>query len=191
MNKPTGYDETTTGEFTPIELGGHTAIVKRVQETTSKNGKPMLQIAIDFDSKDTQPGYFKAMFESDNREDKKWPFQGTQYILTEGQDGKCSRSFKGFITSVEESNNAECQWGAAFENWFKNKKVGVVYGEVEEEYNGEIKTRRRIKYFCKYDKAKSAAIPAKKTFRPAGSAPGPINDDFMSIPATTEEEIPF
>ena len=191
MQKPTGYDETTTGEFTPIELGGHTAVIKRVQETTSKNGRPMLQVAIDFDSKDVQPGYFKAAFDSDNREDKKWPFQGTQYILTEGPDGKCSRSFKGFITSVEESNNAECQWGAAFEGWFKNKKVGVVYGEVEEEYNGEIKTRRRIRYFCSYDKAKTTAIPAKKLFRSSGSVSAPANDDFMAIPLTTEEEIPF
>lgn len=192
MQKPTGFDEIqTNGEFTPVNLGGHTAIIKRVQETTSKNGRPMLQIALDFDAKDPQAGYFKQAFDSDNRADKKWPFQGTQYILTEDQDGKCSRSFKGFITSVEESNKAECQWGDDFENWFKNKKVGVVFGEVEEEYNGEIKTRRRIRYFCSYDKAKAAPVPAKKMFRGERPAAKPVDDGFMSIPATVEEEIPF
>jgi len=192
MQKPNGYDETqASGGFTPINLGGHTAIVKRVQETTSKNGRPMLQVAIDFDKKDEQPEYFKEMFEADTRgKDKKWPYQGTQYILTEDQDGKCSRSFKGFVSSVEESNDDSCQWGSGFENWFKNKKVGVVFGEVEEEYQGEIKTRRRIRYFCSYDKAKNAAIPAKKLFRGA-IASAPVDDGFMAIPEVAEEEIPF
>lgn len=191
MKKPEGYDETQTGNFTPVNLGGHTAVIKRVQETTSKNGRPMLQIALDFDSKDEQPGYFRQMFDDDNRADKKWPFQGTQYILTEDQNGKCSRSFKSFITSTEESNGAECQWGTSFESWFKNKKIGVVYGEVEEEYQGEIKTRRRIRYFCNYDKAKAADIPAKKIFQGVRPAQPAQTDDFMNIPDVTEEEIPF
>lgn len=191
MQKPTGYDETqANGGFTPVNLGGHTAVIKRVQETESKNGKPMIQVAIDFDGKDEQAGYFTQMFQSDNRADKKWPFQATQYILTEDQDGKCSRSFKSFITSVEESNNSECEWGKGFEGWFKNKKVGVVFGEVEEEYNDEIKTRRRIRFFCSYDKATTATIPAKKLYQPPAK-PILSTNEFMNIPDTTEEEIPF
>lgn len=192
MQKPNGYDETQSGGgFEPVNLGGHLAIIKRVQETTSKTGKPMLQVAIDFDSRDEQTNYFAQLFQNDNRSDKKWPFQGTQYILTEDQDGKCARSFKSFITSVEDSNNAQCQWGNNFEGWFKNKKVGVVFGEVEDEYNGEIKTRRRIRYFCAYDKAKTAAVPAKKLFKGGQTAAPVIDDGFMSIPNTSEEEIPF
>lgn len=192
MQKPTGYDETQTNSgVTPVNLGGHTATIMRVQETTSKNGRPMLQVAIDFDSKDEQPGRFKQMFDDDNRQDKKWPFQGTQYILTEDQDGKCSRSFKSFITSVEESNNAECQWGSNFESWFKKKRVGVVFGEVEEEYNGEIRTRRRIRYFCDYNKAKDAAVPMKKLFTGARPVQKPDIDEFINVPETSEEEIPF
>lgn len=188
MQKPNGYENVTaSGDFTPIELGGHTAIIKRVMETTSKKGKPMIQIAIDFDDQDSQKGYFLQSFQNDDREDKKWPFQGTQYVLTEDMDGKCSRSFKSFITSVEKSNNAECVWGDGFEKWFTNKKIGVVYGEVEEEYNGEIKTRRRIRYFCTYDKAKDAQIPAKKLL------PGSpvVNSDFVNVPEGVNEEIPF
>ena len=198
MQKPNNYDNTQAGgDFTPIELGGHTAIVKRVKETTSKSGRSMLQVAIDFDALDSQPGYFSTAFKNDTRQDKKWPFQGTQYILTEDQDGNCSRSFKGFITSVEESNNAECAWGDGFERWFLNKKVGVVYGEVEEEYNGELKTRRRIRYFCNYDKAKTQDIPQKRLLA-AGSRPGsaaaaanrPDPNGFLSVVGDMEE-VPF
>lgn len=194
MQKPNGYDDTqASGGFEAVNLGGHFAIIKRVQETTSKNGRPMLQVAIDFDSQDEQTAYFTQMFQNDNRSDKKWPFQGTQYILTEDNEGKCSRSFKGFITSVEESNNAQCQWGSGFEAWFKNKKVGVVFGEVEEEYNGEIKTRRRIRYFCSYDKANGVPVPAKKMYRPVAGTilPKPLDDGFINVPEVQEEEIPF
>lgn len=188
MQKPNGYDQTTAGgDFTPINLGGHTAIIKRVKETTSKSGRPMIQIAIDFDSQDTQPNYFTQAFQNDDRPEKKWPYQGTHYILTEDNDGKCGRSFKSFITSVERSNNADCDWGPNFEKWFLNKKVGVVYGEVEEEYNGEIKTRRRIRWFCNYDKANGAQIPAKKMLQGMPVA----NTGFTSVPEGVDEEIPF
>lgn len=192
MQKPSGYDEVQTGgDFIPINLGGHTAVVKRVKETTSKNGKPMLQVAIDFDAADSQPNYFMNAFNADTRPERKWPYQGTQYILTEDQNGKASRSLKGFVTSVENSNNAECPWGTAFEGWFANKKVGVVFGEVEDEYNGEIKTRRRIRYFCSYDKAKDAAVPDKKIFTGVPKTTTTSSDGFMAIPDTMEEEIPF
>lgn len=192
MQKPNGYDETqASGGFEPINLGGHFAVIKRVQETTSRNGRPMLQVAIDFDQRDEQTAYFAQMFQSDNREDKKWPFQATQYILTEDNDGKCSRSFKSFITSVEESNKAQCPWDSTFEAWFKNKKVGVVFGEVEDEYNGEIKTRRRIRFFCAYDKANTVAVPAKKLYKGAAVPARTADDDFMKIPDGADEEIPF
>lgn len=192
MQKPNNYADTQVGgDYTPIALGGHTAIIKRVEETTSKNGKPMIKVAIDFDGADSQPSYFMNSFKADTREDKKWPYQATQYILSEDNEGKCSRSFKSFITSVEKSNNAECVWGEGFEKWFTNKKVGVVFGENEEEYNGEIKTRHRIRYFCDYSKAKEAAVPDKKYLTTTPATTTTATADFVNIPAGTDEEIPF
>lgn len=195
MKKPNNYDETQVGgDYTPIELGGHTAKIMKVEETTSKTGRPMIKVGIDFDSKDVQPGYFKESFDNDTRSDKKWPYQGTQYILSEDNEGKCSKSFKGFISAVEDSNNASCLWDDTFEKWFKNKKIGVVYGEVEEEYNGEVKTRRRIRYFCSYDKAKTAAIPDKKfldNVAPKPADESKKNDGFMNVPESIDEDIPF
>ncbi len=189
MQKPDSYDSVQI-DYVPIELGGHTATIKRLKETTSKSGRPMIQVAIDFDKADVQPEYFMNLFQNDDRADKKWPFQGTHYILTEDQDGKCSRSFKSFISSVEKSNNLECVWGDGFEKWFSNKKVGVVYGENEEEYNGEVKTRRRIRYFCSYDKAKSATVPDKRFLKtPQPAAPSATNE-FINVPEGIEE-IPF
>lgn len=190
MNKPNGYDETYVGgEFTPVNEGGHTAIIKGLEETTSKNGRPMIKVAIDFDKTDSQPEYFSNLFMTDDRPDKKWPFNAVQYILTEDQDGKCSKSFKSFISSVERSNNEECVWGANFAKWFLGKRVGVVFGIVEEEYNGTVSARRRIRYFCQYDKALDAKIPEPKLLTPP--APARVNEGFMSVPEDAAEGIPF
>ena len=200
MNKPNNFDNTqVSGDFTPIELGGHHAVIMSVKEQKSSTGKDMIVVALDFAKNDSQPGYFKSMFDNDTRTDKKWPYQGVQYIVTEDADGKCSRSFKGFITSFERSNNTTTNWGDKFCNQFKNKKIGVVYGEVEEEYNGEIKTRRRIRWFCEDAKADAQSIPNRKLLNngsggsdgSAGTSIQAERDAFVRIPEGADEEIPF
>lgn len=197
MNKPTGYDETQAmGDYTPAEIGGHTAVIKGVKETQSKTGKPMVVVCFDFDDKDKQPGYFMQEFKDDARPDKKWPHAGTAYIMTQDyQDqSKTSRNFKTFCTCIEKSNNFSIQWG---DNWgaqFKGKKIGVVFGEVENEYNGKTTMRHEMRWFCDYGKAKDAKVPNPKYLngsslaRSAASASG---DDFISVPAGAEEEVPF
>ena len=111
MQKPNNYEETQAqGEWTPVELGGHKMVIKQVSEKQSQNGKPMIVVLFDFAPDDKQPNYFMDSFQNDSRPDKKWSNQGTQYILTEDQDGKCSRSFKTFCTCVENSNTGFTCW---------------------------------------------------------------------------------
>lgn len=194
MNKPKDFDNTQVGgDYTPIELGGHHAVIMSVKEKLSSTGKNMIVVALDFAKNDAQAGYFKAQFDADTRDDKKWPYQAVQYIVTEDSDGKCSRNFKGFITSFERSNNCTATWGEKFINQFKNKKIGVVYGEVEDEYNGEVKTRRRIRWFCEDGKVADQKIPDKKYFNQPAATGGKTvtgNEDFMKVD-DSEEEIPF
>ena len=72
MNKPNNYENTqAAGEFTPVELGGHKLVIKQVNETKSKTGKPMIVVLFDFARDDKQPGYFEKMFRDDIRPDKK------------------------------------------------------------------------------------------------------------------------
>lgn len=41
MRKPNNYESTQAqGEFTPVELGGHTLVIKQVEERMSKTNKP-------------------------------------------------------------------------------------------------------------------------------------------------------
>lgn len=159
MKKPANYDNTqASGEFTPVELGGHFLIIRDVEETQSKNGKDMIIVRFDFASNDKQPGYFMKAFKDDIRPDKRWPHQATQYILTEDKDGNCNRSFKTFTTCVEHSNPGfTTQWIDDFGMQFINKKVGGVFGIVENEYMGKVTKRRELRWFVSEDKVRDGA----------------------------------
>ena len=197
MQKPKLFDEVKTGgEFVPIELGGHHIIIKNVEETTSKAGKPMLKVSFDFAKNDSQPDYMANEFKNDIRPDKKWPHAGTQYILTEDKDGNCSKSFKSFITAFENSNNCGAIWGDKFAAQFKNKKIGGVFGEVENEYNGKVTMRHELRWFCSDDKVDGAAIPAAKRLSGnsgdtlgAGSSGSDAPD--VNVSDGTDEEVPW
>ena len=165
-------------------------IIKGVREEKSKTGKDMIVVAFDFADNDTQPKYFTELFEKDIRPDKKWSATGTQWILTmDTQDAsKTSRNFKSFITSFEKSNGCEAVWGAKFCEQFKGKKIGGVFGEVEEEYNGEIKKRHKLRWFCDDAKADDAAVPEAKLLN---KAPKPSDNSFVNVPDNVADEIPF
>lgn len=204
MQKPTGYDEAReTGNFTPVNLGGHYAVIKQVSERQSSTGKDMIVVLFDFAKEDSQPGYFTDLYNSSDRngQEKKWPFAGSKYIMVKdySDPSKTSSAFKTFCSCAERSNNFEIAWGG--NNWaaqFKGKKIGVVFGEEESEYNGEIKMRRNPRWFCTYDKVPSQNTPNPKYLNgstPAANAapPKPVEDanGFLGIPEGAEEEIPF
>ena len=201
MQKPNNYENTQEqGAFEAVELGGHYMVIKQVNETKSKKGKDMIVVLFDFDQSDKQPGYFMEQFKNDIRPDKKYPNQATQYILSEDMDGNCSRSFKTFIGCVERSNAGfSVQWGENFCQQFKGKKIGGVFGEQMDFYNGEEKKKRVLRWFCQTDKVSEASIPEisetkaykeHKMASPEGSvATSP--DGFMNIPDGLDEELPF
>lgn len=197
MQKPNGYDEAKAqGEFTPVELGGHQLVIKQVEEMQSKNGKPMIKVSFDFASDDKQPAYFAEQFKSDIRPDKKWSNQATQYIMVYGDDGKTSRGFKTFTTCVEHSNAGfVTQWGNNFCQQFKNKKIGGVFGEQMDFYNGEEKKKRVLRWFISSDRVADAQVPdmsetaAYKQYKTNGAIAS--SDGFMSISDELDDELPF
>ena len=195
MQKPNNYNEVKVGsQYIPPTTGGHKMVIKNVTETKSKAGRDMLVVSFDFDKDDVQPGFFTNEFKNDIRPDKKWPHSGTQYILTEDKEGKCSRSFKSFITAFEASNKCEAIWGEKFAAQFKNKKIGGVFGRVENEYNGNVKMRHELRWFCADDKADGADVPADKylpTNNSNNSSSAMIPDDLVNTNNDADEIIPF
>lgn len=200
MNKPNGYDEAkASGGYAAPELGGHYCKIIQVSETKTKTGKDQIVVLLDFDQNDRQAGLFTESYNNDQRpkDEKKWPFAGSKWIMVNDyqDESKTSRNFKTFCTCVEKSNNYDIKWGG--NDWakqFKGKKIGVVYGEEESEYNGKTYMRSQIRYFCSIEAVANAKIPNPKyltssnTTRETAAASG---DDFMNIPDGAEEEIPF
>jgi hypothetical protein len=192
MNKPTAYDETQAGgDFIPVELGAHYGVIKNVSERETKNGDPMIVVSIDFDKKDSQPGYFTEMFKKDVRPDKKYPNQAVNYIMTEYQNA-CTKGFKSFMKAFADSNGISetaIKWGSDFTAQFKNKKIGVVYGNVEELYNGELKMHRKIRWFCDYNKVPDQRVPEDKLTNPNESKK--VEAPAQNSTAGLTEDIPF
>lgn len=195
MDMPKNYNETKADGFTPVQTGGHHLIIKQVQETKSKSGKSMIVVLFDMADNDVQPHYMSDEFKSDTREQPKWPHSGTQYILTEDSDRKCSKSFKKFILAFEKSNNCSAVWGEKFSQQFKNKKIGGVFGEVENDYNGKNFWRSELRWFCEDADAEKAAVPDRKPLNnrpasaPATTAPTTEQNGFMAVPE--DENIPW
>ena len=211
MLKTQGYDEAPSGyqqkeEITP---GGHHLIIKQVNETQSKNGKPMIVVLFDCAQNDTQAGVFMTEFKNDERSDKKWPHRGTNYIMTQDyQDAsKTSRGFKSFCTCFEKSNDCSIKWvedPAAWGAQFKNKKIGGVFGVVHDVYNGKEFTKSELRWFCEDSKVESAQIPGEKQLTDSQKAeldpdpnaprrmPEALPDGgFINIPENVDEELPF
>ena len=195
---PTGYNDASASEnFVPVALGGHYAVIKEVAERKTSTGKDMIVVAFDFSAKDQQPNYFSDRFASDTRDDKRWPFNGTMYVMVNdyADQSKTSRNFKTFCVSVEKSNNFRIAWGGS--NWaqqFKGKQIGVVYGEVENEYDGRVSMQHRPRWFCSVDSVANAKVPAPRMLSgsaPARQQPKEVPDSFLQVQGNAEDGIPF
>ena len=187
FNKPAGYDEVQAGgDFTPIELGGHKLVIKKLEEVTASNGNKYLKVSFDTASDDKQPNYFAEQYKNDTRDTKKWG--GVATLFPTDQQGKTSKTFKQFCTSIERSNNSKIQWGAGFEASIVGKVIGGVFGE--EEYlnqSGEVKTARKLFWWRSTEGIADAKVPDKRVLAQDNATTG---NDFYT-PDNIDEELPF
>ena len=164
LKKPENYDNIEVNlEFTPISLGGHKGIILGVEEYTSPiSGNTSLKVSVDTSKDDVQPDYFTEQYKSDTRPDKKYPNSAIKYVSLR-EDENCVRMLKGFITSVENSNNGFVyDWNKEVDQ-LKGKKVGLVFGLEEYTNNdGETKTITKLNQFRSIDKINEVKIPKVK-----------------------------
>lgn len=185
FEKPQGYDEVQAGgEFTPIELGGHKLVIKKIEESTASNGNKYLKVSFDTAPDDKQPNYYAEQYKNDTRDNKKWG--GVATIFPTDKNGKTSKNFKTFCTAIERSNNSKIQWGAGFEASIVGKVIGGVFGE-EEYYaqTGEVKVARKLFWWRSVEGLSDATIPNKREVEKIDS------NGFMEIPEGIEDELPF
>ena len=198
FEKPQGYGEVQAGgDFTPIELGGHKLIIKKLEEVTASNGNKYLKVSFDTAPDDVQPNYYANSWKNDTRDNKKWG--GVATVFPTDREGKASKTFKQFCTSIERSNNSKIQWGAGFEASIVGKKIGGVFGE--EEYVGSdntLKTARKLFWWCSLESVETAKVPKKRElsdddYDKVADNGGFATDEngFATIPEGIVEELPF
>ena len=136
MMIPNDYDSakayTGGGSFATLPVGGHVCSIIDAREATSRQGNPMLEVAIDIAEGGPDDGFYKDMFESKraSKPDAKWPCIFRTGLLN--KEGKTSGFFKGLITAIEDSNagyNFKATGGD--EKTLKGKMVGFNFGEEE------------------------------------------------------------
>ena len=93
------------------------------------------------------------------------------------------------------------QLGNNFGAQFKDKKIGGVFGEQKDFYDGKERNKRVLRWFVSLDKVENAGIPdptetkAYKEYKSSSqsfydNAPKDA-DGFMNIPDGIDEELPF
>lgn len=159
--------------------GGYVCGIVKAEDLPDKE---YLRILFDI-AEGPDKNYFRDMAERMQLDG--WPYAG---ILIRSYKPKAQPFFKGFLTAVEASNP-----GYHFTNderTLTRKLVGLVLGEEEYEYNGEVRTRLRVASVRSVDAIRKGDYdtpPLKKLAR-TGAQPG-VNDEFISM--DDDEDIPF
>ena len=149
------------GEFETLELGGHEiTIVGAGLYKSDVSGNVSLKVAVDISGDDKQKGYFKKQYDENTASDKKWPTGAVRYLSLKKESLAYT---KGFITSLEKSNNnfkfdTKKGW-----DQIKGLKCCGIFG-LEEYQNdkGETKTATKLVQFRSLDKLAEVKIPKVK-----------------------------
>ncbi|WP_279000614.1 hypothetical protein [Thomasclavelia cocleata] len=140
------------GEFESLPAGGYVAVIKKVEDDTSKE---CLKISFDI-AEGQYKDYYLELYKSMN-------FWGGSFYRSYKE--KAQSFFKGFITAVEESNSS-FKW-----NWdeqkLKGQRIGIVLRE--EEYipqqgpnAGKVRTRLIVDEVRSADKIRKGDYKIKE-----------------------------
>ena len=149
------------GDFETLELGGHEIVIMDAREYTSEfTGNTSLKISVDIAGNDKQKGFFKNQYDENTNNDKKWPSGSVKYLSLKDEQ---LTYLKGFITSLEKSNN-NFKFNTKG-NWeqLKGLKLAGQFGLEEYKDNeGNIKAATKLVQFRSLDKLNEIKIPKVK-----------------------------
>lgn len=167
-----GYDEVKVNNFNNeiLKVGGHYCKILGVEiknQTSQKTGQTydVLVLKIDITDPDEQAGFYERKFKRDadqNALNAKWKGYMRITIPTDNSDDSYKSRFKGFTTSVENSNPGyKWNWD---ERTLVGKKVGIIFGmeEFQLPENGKVISFVRGRFFGSTEKINEVKIPSVK-----------------------------
>ena len=183
-------------DFKGLPIGAYECVIKDARlNHNEETGKNTLKISIDIASGEYKDYFLKA-YETDTRIDRKWNNNAIRYIAYEGDN---VAFFKGFITTVENSNvGYKWNWD---ETTLRDKKiVGVFQYEQYEKQDGTKGIKVRLTKFRSLDKLKDievsdsvklldgSYVDYEEYIKSKNSEPF---SDFGNIVEVSAEDLPF
>lgn len=141
-------------DFKGLPIGAYECVIMDARVNhNEQSGKDTFKVSVDIASGEFKD-YFRKMYENDTRIDRKWNNNAVKYLSYTGDN---VAYFKGFITTVENSNaNYKWDWD---ETKLKGKKVcGVFQYEEYEKQDGTKGIKVRLSKFRSLDKLKDIEV---------------------------------
>lgn len=184
-----------TGGGAKLPKGAYVCQILGVKLNEAKDGKSgFLQVQFDI-AEGEYKGFFKKQYEENTNEDKKYKGKTTIYLPKDDgteQDGWTKTAFARWTDSLEASNNGYV-WDWNESKW-KDKKIGIVFGETGARINGKDIVFVEAHYPVAVSRVSeispdSIKFKAKKGYCSAGTTT--TDDGFMTIAEYTPDELPF
>lgn len=141
-------------DFKALPIGAYECVIVGAGvHKSEQSGKESFKVAVDIASGEYKD-YFKKRYDSNTNSDKKWDNNSVRYLAFEGDNASF---FKGFITSVENSNPGY-KWNWE-ESTLKGKKIcGVYQYEEYEKQDGSKAVKVRLSKFRSLGKMKDIEV---------------------------------
>lgn len=135
-------------DFKALPIGAYECkIINAVENHNEQSDKTTLKVMVDIASGEYKD-YFKKRYDSNTAIDRRWDNNATKYLAFEGKN---TSFFKGFITTVENSN-VGYKWNWEESTLRDKKLVGVFQYEQYEKQDGTKALKVRLTKFRSLDK---------------------------------------
>lgn len=182
-------------DFKALPIGAYECVIKEANiHKNEQTGKESFRVAVDIASGEYKD-YYQNRYDSNNNANKKWDNNATRYLAFEGDN---VAYFKGFITSVENSN-VGYTW-----DWDETKLVGkkicgVFQYEEYENQEGKKGVKVRLNKFRSLDKIKEIEVSdSVKLLNGSYMSIDDYNErkeeattSFNNLVETTNDDMPF
>ena len=182
-------------DFKALPIGAYECVIKEANiHKNQETGKESFRVAVDIASGEYKD-YYQNRYDSNNNANKKWDNNATRYLAFQGDN---VAYFKGFITSIENSN-VGYTW-----DWDESKLVGkkicgVFQYEEYENQEGKKGVKVRLNKFRSLDKMKD--IDVSYNVKLLDGSYMSIDDynerkeeattPFNNLVETTDDDMPF
>lgn len=177
-----------TGEAMQIAPGGYVCKIKSARSEQGKDGRAFMVLAFDI-AEGEQAGFYDKQFKTRKQNNANAKWGGTYRQSVHTANGGTNPFFKGFITSLEKSNNTTLP-NRFTDKDLENKLFGGVFGREEFKTNdGEKKWSTKLVGIRSVEAIRKGdfTIPEDKPLQESTNT----TDFYTAATVGNDEDLPF